>query len=86
MYRIIEIIEEWIYTILSILFAGTGTAVTGIRNAMDAQATQPDWFTHCAPYFQIFAWTSAGVLAVFGIINYYNNLKDRRDEKRNKSK
>ena len=86
MYRIIEIIEEWIYAIVSILFAGTGTAIHNIKNIASAQAAQPEWFVNCAPILQAFAWTTAGILAVFGIIINFNKLIDRRHEKRNKSK
>ena len=82
MYKIIEVIEDWIYAILSFAFAGTGSAIGGIKHMVAAQATPPEWFTNCAPYFQIFAWVSAGVLAVVGIVVNINKIIDRCYDKK----
>ena len=85
MYRIfIEIIEDWIYAIMSFLFAGSATAIGSIKHIVAAQPAPPEWFAHCAPYFQIFAWSTAGILAVFGIILNFIKLIEKRNERRNK--
>ena len=71
--RLIERINEIRAAAVSIGGAAAGTVVGAVETA-----SQPNWFTSCAPYFQVGAWS---VAIIAGIVTIFKAIRNDRDKR-----
>ena len=71
--RLFEIINEIRAAAVSITGATAGTVVGAVKTV-----AQPSWFTHCAPYFQVCAWSVAIIAGIVTIFKAVRNDRGKR--------
>lgn len=71
--RLYERVNEIRAAVVSITGATAGTVVGAVKTV-----AQPSWFTHCAPYFQVCAWS---VAIIAGIVTIFKAIRNDRDKR-----